>query len=272
MVEKTKRKTLTLSRNVKPTPSQPSGGVLVGVGEQGWSVVRYEERRGEGLAQGVGRWLLDEGLYSSGNDFTSERAKNPSHIGISAMKNLWEGNASSLDEIFFFARIWVAMKGGRPQAVVALFHPRPGDGRGIFYRKPRHQSQGPGQQVQVERIGHLMAYVRPEHRQKGLLRWVMSNYILPEVEERARQARSEGAIPLVGASDALGKVMANYTDLPVTEHMEYCPEMNHDIWRIIRQREVAYEKVHGVDQYLVQPQPMKQSPGRGPRKGRPHMR
>lgn len=260
-MNQTVRKTLTLSSEFKGRQSHiPDGNVLVGVGKKGWNILRYDAQRGANLSQGVGKWLLDEGLYSSGNDFTSENAKDPKYIGVSAMRNLWEGNPSCLDDKFTAVRIWTVVKNQKPEAVVALFHPGKAGGREIFYNNPNHLTSDTVQQVPVDRIGHLMAYVRPHSRQQGLLRWVLSSCVLPEIENRARRIRAGGAIPLLGGSDAMGKLLANYTDLPITGQMEYCPEMNYDIWSIIRKRAMMPERVHGVDQYLVEPQTFRRNP------------
>ena len=268
-INQTVRKILTLGPEFKGRQSNiPDGYVLVGVAEGGWKILRYDSQRGEKLSQGVGKWLLDEGLYSSGSDFTSENAKDPKYIGVSAMKNLWKGNPSCLDDKFSAVRIWTVVKKQKPQAVVALFHPGKAGGREVFYNNLNHPISAPVQQVPVDRIGHVMAYVRPPCRQQGLLRWVLSSCVLPEIENRARKIRAGGAIPLLGGSDAMGRLLANYTDLPITGQMEYCPEMNHDLWSIIRKRAMMPEKVHGVDQYLVEPQIFKRNPKSGPGGGR----
>lgn len=53
-------------------------------------------------------------------------------------------------------------------------------------------------EMPVLRLGHLMAFVNPEHRGQGLARRALDEIMVPQIEERARCAAQLGVMPLLG--------------------------------------------------------------------------
>lgn len=246
------RKTLSLGSKARKPP-RPQGGSLVGVHED-WMTIRYSAARGPELAQDIGNWLLEHGLHSKGNDFTSEWSKDPDHVGNSTLAKIWEGSACSLDEIYNHTEVWVLLKKGKPQGVVAWVHPRAHQ-QEWFPQDPGNPRHKPKSKVSVGRLGYVMAFINPQFRGIGLLRETLSRHVLPEIEHAAQTVREQGAIPLLGGGDAMFEILRNYSSIPLTSHMDMCRAMRSDLWQIITRRRMWPEKVDQVDKYLVSPVP-----------------
>lgn len=232
---------------------QPKGGSIVALDGE-WTTVRYQVNRGLELAEGVGMWLIEHQLYSQGNDFTSELARSPGHVGNSTLLKLWGGKESGLEDIHDKADIWVLMRKGKPHGVITWFH-QSDPQKEWFAQNPDHPRHNPKLMVPVGRVGYVMAFMKQEARGKGLVRKTLLQHVLPHVLDLAKHVRSNHAIPLLGAGDGMYGIMERYTDLPLTSHMRYCVAMRSDVWSVVRERRMYPERVDPVDKYLVNPVP-----------------
>ena len=215
----------------------------------------------EHLSSEIGPYLLEHNLYSQGNDFTSEDAKAPGHIGNSTMKALWKGEATQSDEQMAQADIYLLLRKRQPVGVVIWLSPDPITEQ-PFVKHPKNMRHHPKQQLAVARMGNLMAYLHPPLRGQGICRFVVKQLLLPQLVRRASEQHSLGRIPLVGAADGMHTLFTSLSDIPTTQHLSYCLAMTDDVWRMVERQKMNPERTFKESRWLV---PARACPQKKPR-------
>jgi hypothetical protein len=231
------------------------GSTLVGSWDTGVTVRRLQLDLGAAIGQGVGPWLIEHGLYSRGADFTSEMANVPGFIGSSTLRKLWEGKDSDYFEGMGQATLFVLLRKGKPEGVVAWVQPShlphmTHDDAVWFNKTPDHPHHLPKQRTKVMRLGHLMAFIQPHARGQGYCQRVIRELVRPELEILAQRAHALGAMPLLGASDAMGYIVGKHTTVPRTQYQTTCRAMIDDVWRLRTQAAMYPERSRPTDRWL----------------------
>lgn len=233
------RLSLTSSNPARSLPRAVREGVLVG-DIHGLAIRKVIIPLSE-VADQVGAWLLTHELYSQGNDFTSEDAKTPGHVGNSTLRSLWKGSPTTCEEGMDTIELYLLLKKGAPCGVIAWVRPEQPQEH-WFDKRPDHPNHHPKWRVPVGRLGNLMAYLTPDIRGKGICRQVVRDLVMPRVRAEAQRHRQQGRIPLVGAADAMNSLVNDLGDLPVTPYLGLCRAMEDDLWRVIERQRMAPER------------------------------
>ena len=231
------------------SPLAPSNRVATW--ENGWNVHGFEIELP--LRTPLGRWLLEEGLFSQGNDFTSMWNDSPNYVGDSTLKKMWQGVSTNRMREFKHAQVWVLAHEGLPQGVIVRTCPdRTEPLPQQWFERPVYQmNRNPTERVNVTRLGHVMAFVKKPSRGLGLVRQALEDLVMPGVEADARQCVTEGAMPVIGASDALFSLVGKITAVPVVSYLDVCQAMRADVWSVIDKAEMHPEKTFRFSPYLV---------------------
>ena len=254
----TVRPTLTLPASAARArlPTAVSEGTLVGETRAG--TIRRVVLPLDQVAGSIGPWLVAHGLYSQGNDFTSEDAKRPGHVGNSTLKMLWEGVPGNYSEGMDTAELYILLNKGTPLGVVCLIRSQDSNPQ-WFYKRPDHLNHHPKWRVPVARLGNLMAFMAPQVRGQGACNKIVREFVIPGVRVAAKQARQHGAIPLLGAADAMNRMAQEGCDIPVTEYLAPCRAMYDDLWRIMERQRMNPERSVREVAWLVERQPCPKS-------------
>lgn len=205
------------------------------------------------IPHAVGPWLAEYGLYSKGNDFTSDLARMPGHVGTSSFLALWQGRPSSCAEGMDMADLYVVLRKGRPIGVVAWVHNTKLEDT-WFEKRPNHPNHHAQWRVPVARLGNLMAYMKPTLRGQGVCRTIVRDLILPGLRQHARRQHAHGRLPLVGAADAMNHVFTTSCDLPTTSELTPCGAMVDEVWRMLERARMCPERPIREAAWLVERQ------------------
>lgn len=205
------------------------------------------------LPEAVGPWLADHGLYSKGNDFTSDMARTPGHVGTSSFLALWEGRDTSCAKGMNQADLYVVLSKGRPVGVVAWVYTNQIEPI-WFEKRPGHPNHHAKWRVPVARLGNLMAYMEPRLRGLGVCRTIVRDLILPSMRQQARIQHAQGRLPLVGAADAMNHVFTTTCDLPATSGLDLCRAMVDEVWRTLERARMWPERPGREAAWLVERQ------------------
>ena len=254
----TVRPTLTLPASATRArlPTEVSEGALVGYTHAG--TIRRVVLPLDQVAGSIGPWLVAHGLYSQGNDFTSEDAKRPGHVGNSTLKMLLEGVPGNYSDGMETAELYILLNKGPPLGVVCWVRPQDSDLQ-WFDKRPDHPNHHPKWRVPVARLGNLMAFIAPQVRGQGVCNKIVREFIMPGMRMAAKQARQHGAIPLLGAADAMNHMAQKSCDIPVTEHLAPCRAMHDDLWRVLERQRMNPERSVREAAWLVDRQPCPKS-------------
>ena len=240
----------------RPLPSPLSNQTLVAQWDDHWQVHRLDLQlplRGD-----VGAWLIRKGLYARGSDFTSAWAETPNYQGNSTLKQMWKGVWSSRTSEFDRAQVWVLVRKDVPQGVVVRTHPssiEEGAALQWFERPVYHMGRRPTERVQVARLGHVMAFVKPAHRRQGLVRRTLMDFVVAGVEADASMSVKQGALPIIGASDALFPLLGKLSGVPTVQYLGVCQAMRSDVWSLIDKAAMYPERTFPFSPYLVPGEP-----------------
>lgn len=240
-----------------PLVSLLSADTRVAQWKQDWEVHRLDLRLP--LPRATGRWLIRHGLYARGNDFTSEMSDAPGYEGNSTLKDLWQGKLDSRTTGMAGLRVFVLTRRGTPQGVVAWLHAdTPGEPVpwAWFDKSPGHPNHRPKQRLPVARLGHVMAFLKPDHRKQGLVRRTLAECVVPSLESLGEACVDNGVMPVVGASDAMARLMRQSSALPVAQPLTVCQKMRDDVWAMITWAQMYPEKDFPQKRYHAAPQPM----------------
>lgn len=219
---------------------------------------RIDVPLGAPLGRDLGKWMIRQGLYARGPDFSANKTQDPAYRGSSTLLKLWKGVVGSSTDGMVGMRIFLLAHGGKAQGVVTWTH---SDTNGVpgnpewFDKTPNHPRHHPTERVKVCRLGHVMAFVKPDFRGKGLVRKAVRELVLPEAELIARKCARSGILPVLGASNAMWKIVQSSTGIPTVEPLLVCRGMRDDVWSILNWARMHPERRCIHRPYLVQPEP-----------------
>lgn len=184
------------------------------------------------LPQELGQWLIEHNLYAVGNDFTSERAQeDPQYQGRSTLKRLWE-NTQLCDGVNNQLNIFVIATDNDICGVVVWLKPsNTSDGHQNMDEVRNNILHKPRKSIAVCHLGQLMAYVKPQYRQKGWIKGVFS-HLNTCFTNLAQQAHTVGKMPIICGQDACAHILKATTQLPVVTDLNMCLRLRQDIWSI----------------------------------------
>ena len=210
----------------------------------------------------LGQHLLSHGVYATGNDFTNYFAEsNPDYQGNSLLRQLWEGYEGRATEGVEHTTLWLVEQEGTPQGVVVWLRTDQADGTPTRHvdEVPTHPNHHPKARLPCAPLGKVMCYLDKSLRGQGVIRRIMAEGVVPELDVLARTAHAAGAMPFVSSTDATTALLRPLTDVPVVEHFTDCRALREDLWRYRRDVRMHPEDPGRHAKFVVEPEPI---PGR----------
>lgn len=211
----------------------------------------------------VGGWLLDHGLYAAGRDFTSARVVNdPSAIGNSMMKKLWQGEPFIEQGLVQSIRLWLISHAGQPVGAVAWLRTfDDSDAPSVLLADEvrSHPNHRPRATLPVVPMGLAMVFMQAPHRGKGLIKSALMTAVVPELFQAARQAHARNAIPLLAARDATTQLLDSVLPLPLTETIRITQQVRNQVWDVYNDWQMSQRFDHQSRRplpFLVSPVPL----------------
>lgn len=204
----------------------------------------------------LGKWLLEHELYSSGNDFTNSWAEDPDYKGNSVLKSIWSGNPSRKMEGMVGMGLWLITKGDSPVGVAAWAKTTTCAQVPLTWvdEVPRHMNHHPKKRLPVGLLGHVMCYLKQEHRGLGLMKTALKQ-MAPSINAMACQAKYQGLMPFLAASDATHFLMEPLTDTPLADTMQMSRKLRQDIWSKWNELNMFHKEDSPQADFLVEPEP-----------------
>ncbi len=177
--------------------------------------------------------MIQHNLYASGNDFTSEWAQdNPDYKGRSTLKRLWENTTQLCDGFNDQLDIFVIATNNDICGVVVWLKPTNiSDGYQNMDEVRNNISHKPRKSIATCHLGQLMAYIKPQYRQKGWVKGVVI-HLNNCFTDLAQQARTAGKMPIICGKDACAHILKATTQLPVVTDLNMCLRLRQDIWSV----------------------------------------
>ncbi len=233
-------------------------GNRIALWEEDWAVHRLDLKIP--IPWAVGRWLIHRSLYAKGNDFTSASAQNnPDYQGSSTLVRFWKGSIGSSTEGVKGVSLFILARKGVAQGVVCWTRTTLGEEvipSQWFDKQPGHPLHHPKERIEVARLGHIMAFMKPAGRKKGLIRRAVNDFIIPELLPLAEKCKKQGVTPLVGASDAMEIIVGEACDLPITPYLYVCSSMKNQLWATISKSRMYPDRDLSERKWLSEPQPV----------------
>lgn len=228
----------------KPLPSPLTTANQVATWVDGWAV--HQLSVGFPVPPSVGQWLIRQGLYARGTDFTSGFADQLGYAGHSTLKELWSSHTGSRTEGMAGLHIYVLTRRDIAQGVVCYAHAD----------TPENPTHAPKERLPVARLGHVMAFLKKPYRKQGLVRRTVQDFVLPHAETLAEQCVRIGVMPVLGGSAAMAKMLKTITALPLVTDLTVCRGMRDEVWSMVNRARMYPERKHPSGRYLAMPQPV----------------
>lgn len=206
------------------TSFQDTGKTLLGYR------IRHLDIEGD-IPAPLGEWLCEHELYSSGNDFTNSWAKDPDYQGNSVLKSIWSGKPSRKMEGMIGIGLWLITHDDTPVGIAAWAKTTTSTQVPLTWidEVPSHMNHHPKKRLPVALLGHVMCYLKQEHRGQGLMKMALKQ-MLPDINTLSCQAKYQGLMPFLAASDATHCLMEHLTDTPLVDTMHMSRKLRQDIW------------------------------------------
>jgi hypothetical protein len=218
------------------------------------------------LPSDLGRWLIENKLFASGNDFTSPRFQDPTQMGTSLLNSLWRGDPMRLTKDINGLDLLIISHSEGPCGVAAWLH-------GHYEQEPlhyvindlpSHPLHRPKQAIDISHLGQVMVYLEKPYRGQGWMKQALKQWA-PEWDLLAGKSRDQGKMPVLAAVDATVNLVRETTTLPVVSHLDLCQRLQRDVWGLWRESSMYHSEEWIHEPWIVAPQNLVKTPRTRPR-------
>lgn len=193
----------------------------------GWKVLR--KTLPLPIPQDIGKALLENELFSKGNDFTSPLAEGNAYVGKSTFRGMWEGRKVPELPEADSVRVWLLTKNDVPQGIITWARSEKGPVPMDVPSPSKDPSQA-SDTLPAAHLGGLMVYMKKEHRGQGLIRRALQAYVLPEVLVAARRIHLKDRMPFLSAPDATACLWESIAHVPVVPQLGMGEQNQRTLW------------------------------------------